>query len=213
MTNMTRHRRGVRHAAPLAAALSLVLLLAACSVNLPGSGAPPDLYTLTPKSTYSGDLPTVTWQLAVEVPVAAESLNNSRIALRHDPLSLRYYKGARWTERAPVMVQTLLIESFENSGKIVAVARKATDIRADFVLKTDLREFQAEYDAGGAPVAHVRLNAKLVIMPKRAIIASETFESSVQADGTGIAQAVAAFDTALGKTLKQIVEWALVQPK
>ena len=50
-------------------------------------------------------------------------------------------------------------------------------------------------------------------MPKRAIIASETFESSVQAEGTGVASAVKAFDSALGKTLKQIVEWALVVPK
>ncbi len=209
MTNMPRQRR----TAPLAAALSLAFLLVACAGMLPGSGAPPDLYTLTPKSTYSADLPTVTWQLAIEVPVAAESLNNSRIALRHDPLSLLYYKGARWTERAPVMVQTLLIESFENSGKIVAVARKATDIRADYVLKTDLREFQAEYDAGGAPVAHVRLNAKLVVMPKRAIIASKTFESSVQAAGSNVSQVIAAFDLALGRTLKQIVEWGLTVPE
>ena len=209
MTNMPRQRR----TAPLAAALSLAFLLVACAGMLPGSGAPPDLYTLTPKSTYSADLPTVTWQPAIEVPVAAESLNNSRIALRHDPLSLLYYKGARWTERAPVMVQTLLIESFENSGKIVAVARKATDIRADYVLKTDLREFQAEYDAGGAPVAHVRLNAKLVVMPKRAIIASKTFESSVQAAGSNVSQVIAAFDLALGRTLKQIVEWGLTVPE
>ncbi len=209
MTNMPRQRRTV----PRAAALSLAFLLAACAGMLPGGGAPPDLYTLTPKSTYSADLPTVTWQLAIEVPVAAESLNNSRIALRHDPLSLLYYKGARWTERAPVMVQTLLVESFENSGKIVAVARKATDIRADYVLKTDLREFQAEYDAGGAPVAHVRLNAKLVVMPKRTIIASETFESSVQAEGSNVSQVIVAFDTALGRTLKQIVEWGLTVPK
>lgn len=209
MTNMPRQRR----TAPLAAALSLAFLLVVCAGMLPGSGAPPDLYTLTPKSTYSADLPTVTWQLAIEVPVAAESLNNSRIALRHDPLSLLYYKGARWTERAPVMVQTLLIESFENSGKIVAVARKATDIRADYVLKTDLREFQAEYDAGGAPVAHVRLNAKLVVMPKRAIIASKTFESSVQAAGSNVSQVIAAFDLALGRTLKQIVEWGLTVPE
>ena len=209
MTNMPRQHR----AAPLATALALAFLLAACAGMLPGGGAPPDLYTLTPKSTYSADLPTVTWQLAIEVPVAAESLNNSRIALRHDPLSLLYYKGARWTERAPVMVQTLLVESFENSGKIVAVARKATDIRADYVLKTDLREFQAEYDAGGAPVAHVRLNAKMVVMPKRAIIASETFESSVRAEGSNISQVIVAFDTALGKTLKQIVEWGLTVPK
>ena len=81
------------------------------------------------------------------------------------------------------------------------------------MLKTDLREFQAEYDADGAPVAHVRLNAKLVVMPKRAIIASETFESSVRAEGSNISQIIVAFDTALGKTLKQIVEWGLTVPK
>ena len=78
---------------------------------------------------------------------------------------------------------------------------------------TILPEFQAEYDAGGAPVAHVRLNAKLVVMPKRAIIASKTFESSIQADGGNVSQVIVAFDTALGKTLKQIVEWGLTVHK
>ncbi len=48
---------------------------------------------------------------------------------------------------------------------------------------------------------------------RRAIIASKTFESSVQATGSNVAQVVAAFDTALGRTLKQIVEWGLTVPK
>ena len=212
MTKSTDSRRRVRHLLPLGSAFLLALAVAGCVGLLPGRGEPPQLYTLTPKSTYAENLPTVAWQLAVEVPVAAESLNSTRIALRHDPLSLAYFRGARWTERAPVMVQTLLVESFENSEKIVAVARKATDLRADYVLKTDLREFQAEFGSDGGATAHVRLNAKMVKMPKRVIIASKTFENEVAADGADVAHVVAAFDEALGKTLKSIVEWGLTVP-
>jgi cholesterol transport system auxiliary component len=187
----------------------LALAVAGCTAVLPGQGEPPQLYTLSPKSTFSQDLPTLSWQLVVELPVSAKSLNTSRIALRHDPLSLEYYKSARWTERAPIMVQTLLVESFENTNRIVAVARKTTDLRADYVLKSDLREFQVEYDGRGVPVAHVRLNAKLVKMPQRTIIASRTAESEIPAEGADLGNVVAAFDEALGKVLKEIVEWSL----
>ncbi len=192
---------------------ALVLAVAGCAGILPGQGIPPKLFTLSPKSTYANDLPRASWQLVVEVPVAAESLNTLRIALRHDPLSLEYYRDVRWTERAPVMVQTLLIESFENTGKIVAVARKATDLRADYVLKTDLREFQAEYDGADPPFAHVRVNAKLVKLPQRTIIASHTAERRLRAESNDMRQIVYAFDGALGGTLKAIVEWALRVPK
>ncbi|MFQ5958353.1 MAG: ABC-type transport auxiliary lipoprotein family protein, partial [Alphaproteobacteria bacterium] len=88
--------------------------MTSCVDVLPGQGEPPKLFTLSPKSTFPDGLPHADWQLVVEIPVTAESLNTSRIAVRRDPLSLQYYKGARWTERAPVMVQTLLVESFEN---------------------------------------------------------------------------------------------------
>ena len=50
---------------------------------------------------------------------------------------------------------TDLIESFDNSGKIVGVTRESTQLRADYILQSDLREFQAELDSrGGAPFAH-----------------------------------------------------------
>jgi len=111
-----------------------------------------------------------------------------------------------------VMIQTLLVESFENTGKIVAVARQATDLRADYVLKTDLREFQAELSDGGLPTARVRINAKLVKMPERTIIASFKAERAVEAEGPELLQVVHAFDTALGKVLKRVVEWALKAP-
>ena len=43
------------------------------------------------------------------------------------------------------MIQTLLIESFENTGKIIAVGRQSLGLRSDFNLKLEVREFQAEY--------------------------------------------------------------------
>ena len=70
----------------LVAALLCATLAAGCANMIPGRGAPPKLYSLSPKSTYSPDLPTVSWQLVVEVPVSAETLNTPRIALSRDPL-------------------------------------------------------------------------------------------------------------------------------
>jgi cholesterol transport system auxiliary component len=189
----------------------LVLSLAACS--LPGGGEPPQLYTLSPKSTFDTNLPTVEWQLIVDRPVASAGLNSQRIALQRTPLTLDYYARANWTDQAPQMVQTLLIESFENTKKIRSVSRESTQLRADFVLQTELREFQAEYDKPNAPPEiRVRLNGKLIRMPDRTIIASNTVERKVSAEKSDMNGIVLAFDDALGKVLKQIVEWALVAP-
>ena len=50
-------------------------------------------------------------------------LNTARIAMNDSPIELRYFERANWTDFAPKMVQTLMIESFENSKKIVGVGR------------------------------------------------------------------------------------------
>ncbi len=193
----------------LAAALPLGGLLTGCVANLPGQGPPPRLFRLTPKSTFGEAVPTVPWQLVVELPSAAASLDTTRVALQRRPTEIEYYARANWVDRAPTMVQTLITESFENSGKIVAVGRESIGLRSDFVLKTELREFQAEYFNGTVPSAHVRVNAKLVKMPQRSIIGSLRVDRSVAAQSDQLDAVVRAFDDALGKVLKQLVAWAL----
>jgi cholesterol transport system auxiliary component len=190
---------------------SLAVVLAACA--LPGAGEPPQLYTLTPKSTFEAGLPKVEWQLVVERPVASSGLNSQRIALQRSPVTVDYFARANWTDAAPLLVQTLLIESFENTGKIAAVTRESSQLRADYVLQTELREFQAEYEKGSVlPTVRVRLNGKLIRMPDRTIVGSETVERSVQAEKTDMESVVLAFDDALGKVMKRIVEWTLPAP-
>jgi cholesterol transport system auxiliary component len=152
-----------------------LLPLAACSELIPGQGPPPQLYRLTPKSTFPEDLPTVTWQLVLAVPDADASLDTTRIALMREPTRIEYYAASGWTDRAPTMIQSLILESFENSDKIVAVGRRAVGLRADFELRSELREFQAEYFTGKIQ-AHVGLACKLVRAAERAIVGSTSFD-------------------------------------
>lgn len=213
MTARSPHRsiRPALAAGALTLLGAVLLALAACTVDLlPGAGQAPELYVLTPKSTFSPDLPTVDAQLVIETPIASEGLNTHRMALRQSPLTLDYFASSRWTERAPKLVQTMLVESFENTGRIVSVGRQGVDLRADYALRSDLREFQAEYlETGAPPTVWVRLNAKLVKMPERMIVASETFEQRTKAEGRGMTQVVSAFDESLNKVLKRAVEWTL----
>ena len=194
--------------------LTIISSLMGCSV-LDVPGPPPNFYNLTPKSTFRDDLPLVNWQLIIEEPMAAGGLDSSRIALRPHSTELKYFANARWTERAPEMFQTLLIESFENTDKIVAVGRQSIGLRSDFTLKTELREFQAEtYNGDGSMSIRVRLNAKIVKFPRRAIVGSKSFENVVVVDDTAsMKNIVIAFDNATGRVLKKVVEWTLMTAK
>ena len=185
-------------------------LFAGCGQLIP-QGPAADLYNLTPKSTFPGGIPDATWQLVVEEPVAAGGLDTDRIALRPSPTQLKYFAGARWAERAPRMVQTLLVESFENSGHIMAVGRQAIGLRSDFNLKTELREFQAEYFDGTQqpPQVRVRINAKIIAQPSQEIVGSRTFEAVMAAPVNRVDEIVGSFDDALGRVLKQLVDWVL----
>ncbi len=75
------------------------------------------------------------WQLLVEMRYAPASLNIARIGLMPKPTRFDYYALANWTDRAPLMVQGLVVKFFENSGRIVAVGRETGGLKPDFVLK------------------------------------------------------------------------------
>lgn len=207
--------RRLRGRVGMAAAGMAALLLVGCGAVL-GSGPAPTLYTLSPKSSFAPDLPEIglAQQLVVEQPETAGGLNTNRIAVRPVPLQLDYYAGIRWSERAPLMVQTLLLESFENSGKIISVGRQALGLRPDYSLRGELREFQAQYfdrrgQATELPNVLVQLNVKLIQMPQERIVASRNFEACVAAPSIQVEDVIEAFDEALGGVMKDVVEWGL----
>lgn len=200
--------------APAAVALLVAPLLAGCTglTSLGSVTEPIELYDLTPKSTYDADLPSISAQLVVEEPTAASSVNTDRVAVKPNAYEVRYFPRARWVDRAPLMVQTRLVESFENTGRMTSVGRQAIGLSSDFTLVSELREFQAFVRDGaedGPLGVLVQLNVKIVQQPQGLIVASRSFGEEVTAKSEETLDVVAAFDRALGQTMRSAVQWTL----
>jgi cholesterol transport system auxiliary component len=203
-----------RHLLQSAAALG-GLTLSGCNV-IPNVNQPLDLYTLKPQVTFDQPLPKVTWQLVIAEPVAERDINTTRIALTRAPNSIEYFAKGNWTDTAPSLVQAKLIEAFETTDSIVAIGRDASGLKPDYILQSDLRDFQAEFSGAtgasdGAPNVHVRLIAKLVQMPERRIVRTVSAEQSVAAAANTVPAVVTAFEQALSVVLKTIVQGTLTQ--
>ncbi|WP_170762997.1 ABC-type transport auxiliary lipoprotein family protein [Ruegeria lacuscaerulensis] len=174
---------------------------------------PNDLYLLTPKSTFSSSLPRIQKQIVVQEPTATAAVNTDQIAIQPTPLQVQYLPRARWVDRAPLIVQALLVESFENSGKVAAVGRSTVGLRADYVIVPDLREFQglvvSDVEDTKTVRVEVRMNIKIIDEFEDKIIASDSFREFVVAASDQTPDLVNAFDVALGKTMRDAVEWSV----
>lgn len=193
------------------AALLLVSGLTACTLT-DLAGEPPSLYQLsTPDTSATATGPVLQDQLLIDVPMASAGIDTPRIALKQSDGTLGYFKNVSWTDRVPVLYQTLMVEAFDRSGHLPAVGRENVGLRADYLLKTDLADFQADYTSGKPPVVKVTLRGKLIVMPRRIIVASEAFTAEVKAEGEGMAQISAAFQKASDQVLYALVNWTLTK--
>jgi cholesterol transport system auxiliary component len=188
------------------------LSLGGCSGLLGGSAAP-RLYRVTPKSTYPANLPHRSVQLLIDVPLAPAGLDSSRIALSRSAVSIDYFADSEWTDRVPLLIQTALLSSFENSKALNAIDRESIGLRADFVLKSEIRHFEAVYDsANEPPEAWAAVNVRLVNPSGRDIVAQASFQRHQRAAANDVPSIIAAFDEALGGVMKEIVVWTVTNP-
>jgi cholesterol transport system auxiliary component len=198
--------------APTLALILLLPYLAGCGGLLSG---PPQrqLYRLTPEIAFPGGRPHLATQLLVAMPTAPAGLDTTRIALARSPVSLDYFADAEWTDRAPFLVQTALIDGFRKSGAIAAVGAGGGDLRADFVLESAIGDFEAVYDSpNGPPQVVVQLSVQLVRMPARNIVAHRSVRATARAAANAIPAVVRAFNIAVGKASEDVVNWAVTTP-
>ena len=82
-------------------------------------------------------------------------------------------------------------------------AANSIALRADYILRPELRHFEADYAGGGLPSAHVQIGAKLVKMPERTIVAQQRIDTRAPARENQITAIVEAFNTALHEATPQ----------
>ena len=184
-------------------------LLTIASCQLPGSGPAPREFRVTPKTTFDENLPQVDWALVVDRPSSDPSFDTTRIA-RTSGVEVQYYADASWVDRPPAMIEPMMIQSFRNSGAIKVVAGRRSDVRPNFMLQTTITAFQSQLIDSGRSEARVVISASLMAMPKRQVVGTTEIGRSVPAQAATLDAIAAAFDDALGKVLKRLVEWTLV---
>src|ERR1700744_5958538 len=148
------------------------VLLAACGGLLGPAEPPPQIYVLDPQLAPLPDAPATAAQLTVGETVLPDVLDTKRIAIMRGD-TMDYYANAAWTDTTADLLQGLLVEAFEKSGKIQGVARISGGVRADYLLTTELRTFSARYDSeNGAPTIVVDIVAKLITASRHDVIAT-----------------------------------------
>lgn len=184
--------------------------LAGCGGNLIGPPSPAaQIYALNPQFGPL-DAPQVGWQLVVAVPVMPGVLDTSRIALERAPNLIDYYANAEWADRLSLVVQSLLVEAFERSGKIAAVGRETAGLRADYVLETEVRNLEAFYArADTAPKVRVAITAKLLGALSHEVAGVFDARHESPAAVNDMSSITAAFSQATGSTVEDIATWAL----
>lgn len=189
--------------------VSCLVLLGGCSLLFPPSA--PQLYQLAPQTSNRPGGSPVRGQLVVVVPVAAGDLDTERIALIRNGTMVDYFANAAWTDRVPLMLQGLMVDAFENSGRLAAVGRSSSDLDPNFLLETELRDFQARYTGTGdeRPTVVVRLVAQLVRVPDRHVVGYLPVGAQTSAARNDLNAIVEAFDKVVGEVLTQIVDWTL----
>jgi ABC-type uncharacterized transport system auxiliary subunit len=162
--NSSAYFIGGRRALTMLVGLAGMLLLAGCSILGAGNARERStIYDLDPRVAADPSWPSVDWQLSLPSAGASRVTDSLRIAVRPTPNELQVYKGAVWSRSPTDMVETAILRTLEDSGKIAAVARQGSGISADYKLVLELRRFESAYTtAGMPPTVKIELNAKLL---------------------------------------------------
>jgi len=172
----------------------------------------PKYYDLAAPRTFPPSDKAAKSQLAVLEPTAVVALDTQKIIVEAGTGETVRPDSAQWSDTIPKLLQARIVQSFENSNYLGAVARPMEGLTADYQLAIDVRSFQVSNDLGLAerpavgPMARVAFAAKILGDNGR-IIGSRTFDALVPAPDLDVAAAAAAIDKAFAKAVTDLVVW------
>jgi phospholipid/cholesterol/gamma-HCH transport system substrate-binding protein len=163
----------------------------------------PVTYDLTAPDAFPPPREAAKRQLVVPEPTTLVTLDTQRIIV--DPSAGGPLDNAQWTDSLPKLLQEKIIQSFEASNYVGAVARPMEGLAADYQLLIDLRSFNVT-GPSAAPVARVQFAAKVLGDAGR-IVGSRIFDAMVPVKDVNAASVAEALDKAFGEAATNLVTW------
>ncbi|MEM7694312.1 MAG: ABC-type transport auxiliary lipoprotein family protein [Pseudomonadota bacterium] len=184
-------------------ALTLMAALAGCAGS---DNAIEAIYTISADATPAAPSGT-TSQLLVPEPRALASLGSNRIAVKPTPITLSYYPSVALEDTAPKVLQRVLLDTFQNTGRVRAVGLPGQSLLINFQVVTEIRAFQVE--TFGTNRARIEVSAKVLNDSNGRVRADRIFETEVAIPGDGPDQAAEGLNAAAQAISNDIVAWTL----
>jgi cholesterol transport system auxiliary component len=142
--------------------------------------------------------------IVVSEPVGIQPFEADRIIVRQGGGSLSFLGGGQWADRLPRLIQTRIIQSLENAGRLRSVSRPGDKVTADYQLISEIRAFDIQTATGEAVVD---LSLKLVADGTGRVAAARIFTARVPVGSVDAGSGARALDQALVMVLADIVRW------
>ena len=164
--------------------LLLGALAAGCS-----SGSAPTTYDLSAPTSRIGGSAGV--QISVNEPAALQSLSTQQILVKDQTGAISFLGAGQWADNLPRLIQTRLINTFENASQLRGVSRPSSGAVADVQLISELRSFEISTPTNEALV---EISVKIVSEQNGRIVNARIFRARVPTASVDAANAARALD-------------------
>jgi cholesterol transport system auxiliary component len=126
-----------------------------------------------------------------------------------------YIAETRWVAPAAVLWDEAVIAAFDADPGRVRVISRGEPASAAYILRLDVRNFEAHYDRGpkAAPTVVVRVRALITATAGGSPISEKIFEKRVTAGDNRVGAIVPAYDRAVAGVLAEVIAWTNEQAK
>ncbi|AYD01123.1 ABC-type transport auxiliary lipoprotein family protein [Neorhizobium sp. NCHU2750] len=146
-------------------------------------------------------------QILVPEPTAVKMLDSEQVVVRVSSSELQYLADSRWGDRLPRLVQSKLVQAFENTGRLGGVGKPGQGLAIDYQIVTDIRSF--EVTTTGNRMANVEISAKILNDRTGTVKAQSVFKATSPVHGAENSDFVDALDRAFATVGGDIVDWSL----
>ncbi len=196
---------GARRRRLLGCAIAVPMMMAALASC---GSAPNDTFDLSAVSTpVSTKASARNRQLLIADPSALKALDSEQILVRVAGSEVQYLKKSQWSDKLTRVVQSKLVEAFEDTGRLGGVGKPGQGLAIDYQLISDVRAF--EIAAGGGDRGVVEISVKLLNDRNGSVKAQKVFRAEAPSKGSSSSAYVAALDQAFGLVTGEIVAWTL----
>jgi ABC-type uncharacterized transport system auxiliary subunit len=180
-----------------------LVLMAVASLAACGAPRPVKYYVIDlPPAAAPTGIAQFPITLMVSRITASHLYHDDRLVYGSGPVQLGTYDYDRWAETPADMVQDLLISTLRRSGQYASVARVASSVHGDYVLRGHLNEMYGVDQP--ALVARFSLELELYDPQGRAIVWSQVYSHDEPVEGKTVPAIVEAMDRNVNSGLQQL---------